>query len=118
MPVYNMACPKCGKQSTEYAEDRWQCLHCGNKFIYKKENIVVVNQERPPVGAAIGLPREGPNDFEKASREKPVGIVREFLQFLAENKKWWLLPIVLVLVVCSLLAIFATSFAPYIYTLF
>jgi hypothetical protein len=58
------------------------------------------------------------NDFEKASQEKPVGIVSEFLQFLAENKKWWLLPIVVVLVLCSLLAVFATVFAPYIYTLF
>ena len=58
------------------------------------------------------------NEFEKANREKPVGIVREFLQFLAENKKWWLLPMVIVLVLCSLLAIVATTFAPYIYTLF
>ena len=45
------------------------------------------------------------NEFEKASQEKPVGIVREFLQFLAANKKWWLLPIVLILVVCCLLAL-------------
>ena len=57
------------------------------------------------------------NDFEKASQEKPVGIVREFLQFLAENKKWWLLPIVVVLVLCSLLAVFAASIAPYIYSI-
>ncbi|MGO9115524.1 MAG: DUF5989 family protein [Thermoguttaceae bacterium] len=58
------------------------------------------------------------NEFEKANQEKPMGIVREFLQFLAENKKWWLLPIVVVLVLCSLLAVFASTFAPYIYTLF
>ena len=38
MPVYDMKCPKCGKQSTEYAENKWQCLHCGNKFIYKEES--------------------------------------------------------------------------------
>ena len=59
------------------------------------------------------------NDFEKASQEKPVGIVREFLQFLSENKKWWLLPIVVVLVLCSLLAIVAVTLLPYsIYTFF
>ncbi|MGA2256589.1 MAG: DUF5989 family protein [Thermoguttaceae bacterium] len=58
------------------------------------------------------------NDFEKANLEKPMGIVREFLLFLAENKKWWLLPIVVVLVLCSLLAIVATGIAPYIYALF
>ncbi len=58
------------------------------------------------------------NDFEKASQEKPVGIVREFLQFLGENKKWWLLPIVVVLVLCSLMAVAAMSYAPFLYTLF
>jgi hypothetical protein len=58
------------------------------------------------------------DDFKKASQEKPVGIVREFLQFLAENKKWWLLPIVVVLVLCSLLAVVAINYAPFMYTLF
>jgi len=32
--VVNMACPKCGGQATEYDENKWSCLHCGNKFIY------------------------------------------------------------------------------------
>ena len=58
------------------------------------------------------------NEFEKASQEKAPGIVREFLQFLAENKKWWLLPIVVVLVLCTLLAFSALSLSPYLYTLF
>ncbi len=58
------------------------------------------------------------SEFEKAGREPSVGIVREFLQFLGENKKWWLLPIVLVLVACSLLAVAAATIAPSIYTLF
>jgi hypothetical protein len=58
------------------------------------------------------------SEFEKAGQEKPLGIVREFLQFLRENKKWWLLPIVAVLALCSLLAIAAATIAPAIYTLF
>jgi hypothetical protein len=58
------------------------------------------------------------NDFEKVSQEEPVGLVREFFCFLSENKKWWLLPIVLVLVLASLLAVVATAIAPYIYTLY
>ena len=76
-----------------------------------------------PVGAPSGPPQKllrsampPEDDFEKASQEKPVGIVREFLQFLAENKKWWLLPIVVVLVLCSLLALLRNgNFPPYIY---
>jgi hypothetical protein len=58
------------------------------------------------------------NEFEKAGQERPVGIVREFLQFLGTNKKWWLLPIIVVLVLCSLLAVVATTIAPYIYSLY
>jgi hypothetical protein len=58
------------------------------------------------------------NEFETAGRENPPGIVREFLQFLGENKKWWLLPIVAVLAICSLLAVAAATLAPAIYTLF
>ena len=58
-------------------------------------------------------------DFERASEDKPAGIVGEFLQFLAENKKWWLLPIVLLFLLFGLLAAFATTgAAPFIYTLF
>jgi hypothetical protein len=46
MPVISMACPKCGKQATEYDCDKWQCLYCGIKFVYKEEKapIVHVNQ--------------------------------------------------------------------------
>ena len=43
MPVFSMACPKCGRQAIEYAEDKWQCLHCGTRFVYKDEGPPVVN---------------------------------------------------------------------------
>ncbi|HUT12043.1 MAG TPA: DUF5989 family protein [Thermoguttaceae bacterium] len=57
--------------------------------------------------------------FEKAAEEKPLSLAGEFLLFLKENKKWWLLPIVLVLGAISLLALFAgTGAAPFIYTIF
>ena len=44
MPVYDMKCPRCGKQSTEYDENKWQCLHCGNKFVYKEESTTYQSQ--------------------------------------------------------------------------
>ena len=41
----------------------------------------------------------------------------EFLDFLLHNKKWWLTPIILVLLLVGLLAVFAaTGVAPFIYT--
>lgn len=47
-------------------------------------------------------------------------IVTEYFSFLRENKKWWLLPIVVVLVAFGLLIVLTggSSLAPFIYTLF
>lgn len=60
-----------------------------------------------------------PNAFEQASSESRDSIVAEFLYFLAENKKWWLAPIIIVLLgVGGLLLLSATGAAPFIYTLF
>lgn len=47
-------------------------------------------------------------------------VLREFWQFLKQEKKYWLAPIVLVLVLFGLLLVFAqtSAVAPFIYTLF
>jgi hypothetical protein len=47
-------------------------------------------------------------------------IVTEFVQFLGEEKKYWLIPIVLVFVLFGALMILSQSsaIAPFIYTLF
>jgi hypothetical protein len=58
--------------------------------------------------------------FEKAAAEtRDVGLVTELLGFLKATKKWWLLPIVLVIALFSLLIFLSgTGIAPLIYTLF
>lgn len=47
-------------------------------------------------------------------------VLGEFWQFLKQEKKYWLAPIVIVLVLMGLLLVFAQSsaVAPFIYTLF
>ena len=47
-------------------------------------------------------------------------VLTEFLQFLREEKKYWLVPIVVVFVLFGLLMVFSQSsaVAPFIYTLF
>jgi hypothetical protein len=48
-----------------------------------------------------------------------MGIVAEFMLFLRENKKWWLMPIVIMVALLGLLLVFgATPLGPFIYTLF
>ena len=47
-------------------------------------------------------------------------VLREFLGFLGEQKKYWMIPIAIVLMLFGLLVVFAQSsaVAPFIYTLF
>ena len=47
-------------------------------------------------------------------------VLGEFWEFLRYNKKYWLLPIVVMLVVAGLLIVMAqgSAVAPFIYTLF
>ena len=59
------------------------------------------------------------NEFEKASEGKQAGIVSEFLSFLKQNKKFWLLPLILVMLALGVLIMLGgTAAAPFIYTLF
>lgn len=58
-------------------------------------------------------------DFRRLADKPAPGILREFWDFLKENKAWWLTPIIVVLLLISALIILgATGAAPLIYTLF
>ena len=58
-------------------------------------------------------------EFEDAGQEKQLSLVQEFFVFVTENKKWWLIPILLVLALVGLLVTLgSTGAAPFIYTLF
>jgi hypothetical protein len=57
--------------------------------------------------------------FEAGAQEESTNIVAELLQFLSHNKKWWLLPILIVLALVGVLVVLGGSIAaPFIYTLF
>jgi hypothetical protein len=58
-------------------------------------------------------------EFVEAAAGRTPSLVAEFLSFLRDNKKWWLLPILAVLSVLGLLVVLGgTAVAPFIYTLF
>ena len=60
------------------------------------------------------------NEFEKAAAEQgQPGLLAEFWGFLSENKKWWLLPILVILLLFGFLIFLSgTGLAPFIYTFF
>jgi hypothetical protein len=51
---------------------------------------------------------------------KRLPILLEFVEFLKENKRWWISPIVIILMLLGAILVFAKSsvLAPFIYTLF
>ena len=60
------------------------------------------------------------NEFEKAAAEQGQrSFLAELWGFLCQNKKWWLLPILAVLLLFGLIIFLGgTGLAPFIYTLF
>ena len=58
-------------------------------------------------------------ELERLAEEPSLGVVREFVSFLRHNKRWWLIPILLGLLLLGFLLFAGSSpVAPFIYTLF
>ena len=59
------------------------------------------------------------NSFQEPESDNDPGLLAELLAMLKQNKKYWLLPIVLVLLALGVLIMLGgTAAAPFIYTLF
>jgi hypothetical protein len=66
-----------------------------------------------------GMSDQDKNQFEKAGHEKETSLLGEFYAMLMENKKYWMIPIVLVLLAFgALILLGGRTAAPFIYTLF
>ncbi len=59
------------------------------------------------------------SDFERQAEEAQPGLVAEFIDFLKHSKKWWLTPIIVVLLLIGFLIFLSgTAAAPFIYSIF
>lgn len=60
-----------------------------------------------------------PSEFERLAQGERAGFFGEFWDFLKHNKKWWLLPILILIGLFGLLVFLAgTGLAPFLYPLF
>jgi hypothetical protein len=58
-------------------------------------------------------------EFERRAAESQPSLVVEFWDFLRHNKKWWLTPIIAILLLVGMAVLLLnTGAAPFIYTLF
>jgi Family of unknown function (DUF5989) len=63
-------------------------------------------------------PGGGQSEFEKVAEKNP-SLLAEVWAFLGENKKWWLLPILVVFSAITVMVVLtSTAAAPFIYTFF
>jgi len=59
------------------------------------------------------------SEFERAGNAKELNLLQEFVLFLRENRKWWMIPILVSLaLIAMLVALSATGAAPFIYSIF
>jgi hypothetical protein len=57
--------------------------------------------------------------FEAQAAEPGTGLIAEFWDFFRTNKKWWMIPLVVVLLILAgLVLLGGTALAPFIYTMF
>lgn len=62
--------------------------------------------------------KKQPGEFEKAAARDDGGFFHELWGFLKTNKKWWLVPIIVLFLIFGLLILLSsTGLAPFIYTL-
>jgi hypothetical protein len=59
------------------------------------------------------------DEFARQASRRSGGLAGDFLDFLRHHRKWWLLPILIVLLLAGVVAVLGgTGVAPFIYTLF
>ena len=65
----------------------------------------------------LELPKD---DFAQAAQtSNPGGLLSEIWYFIRRNKKWWLIPLLIpLLVMGAIMILVGTGAAPFIYTLF
>lgn len=65
-----------------------------------------------------GHPASVPDDFAEHARGGRRGLVSEMWAFFLENKKWWLLPIVITMLGLGVLVVLGGGATPFLYALF
>ena len=75
-----------------------------------------MKQER---SQAVAGPNEPAQEFRSEALAPRVGLVREFWDFVKHNKKWWLIPILVVMLLLGLLLVLGgTGLGPFMYSFF
>jgi len=65
------------------------------------------------------MEKDKQTEFEKSGEQKEIGLFGEFVGLMKQNKKYWLIPLIVIMILFGMLIILgSTTAAPFIYTLF
>lgn len=74
---------------------------------------------KPEAPAAPARGADAGTDFAREAGQANAGLLRELLDMILHNKKWWLIPVIVVLLAIGIIVLLgATAAAPFIYPLF
>ena len=81
---------------------------------HEKESGVMPPHSTAPAGDRS--PASAADEFARQAEQAPPGLLAEFWDFLIHNKKWWLTPIIIVLLLATALILLSgTAVGPFIY---
>lgn len=81
--------------------------------------LFFIASERPMEPNTPEPVKSEPSEIEKLAAQQDPGIIAEFWEFLRQEGKWWLIPILAVLLLLGVLAFLSTTgLAPFIYPVF
>jgi hypothetical protein len=86
-----------------------------------QSSLLATRRRRPKTAPGVEPQgrRQQAVEFRQLASQPPTGVVREFIDFLLQNKKWWLIPIVMAMLLVGLMITLGSSGAgPFIYSLY
>lgn len=63
-------------------------------------------------------PANSSERFDRLAEQRGPGLLRQLFDFALENKKWWLIPIIIVLLLVAVFIFISGTAGPFIYPLF
>ena len=81
--IVNLSCPKCGGPASEYDEKKWQCLKCGDKFLYEptQPNQTFVQNN-------VNIQGQVNFELDVANAKQPIPVKVKMVDYESIKSKW------------------------------
>ena len=81
--IVNLSCPKCGGPASEYDEKKWQCLKCGDKFLYEP-----TQPNQTFVQSNVTIQGQANFELDVANAKQPIPVKVKMFDYESIKSKW------------------------------